>query len=142
MVYDIDMLGLSWEGTSGIPGSQSSEFQSVKKEGPIPEGTYILGNTQSYTPSIFISINILERLNLYSRWEGTGTLGGRKSWGTIRTWLTPTEETNTYGRGGFSIHGGEEPGSAGCIDLTDKNDSFHNWLKSYNDKPIQLRVKY
>jgi hypothetical protein len=49
--------------------------------------------------------------------------------------------TNTFGRGNFSIHGGKTPGSAGCIDLTKNNNSFHKWLKSYG-KPVQLNVKY
>jgi len=64
------------------------------------------------------------------------------SWeATTRTWLTPMKGTNTFGRGNFSIHGGTTLGSAGCIDLTGKNYSLHNWLKSYG-KPIKLNVKY
>ena len=49
--------------------------------------------------------------------------------------------TNTYGRNGFSIHGGKSPGSAGCIDLTKDNNAFHNWLKSYGNTII-LNVDY
>lgn len=48
--------------------------------------------------------------------------GGIRSWGKVRTWIYANEDTKTYGRSGFSIHGGSMPGSAGCIDLTDDNE--------------------
>ncbi len=67
--------------------------------------------------------------------------GGTSSWGNSRTWLTPIEVPNLYNRSGFTIHGGDEPGSAGCIDLTGSNDAFHKWLKDYG-KPVDIRVKY
>ncbi len=134
--YGIDMPGLSWEATSGKDGYQSSEFQSVANKGPIPEGSYTVdpARTQSYS-----STSTWDRLkgNI-----GLGTWpGGTESWGDTRTWLTPMKGTNTYGRSGFSIHGGTTPGSAGCIDLTKNNNSFHSWLKSYG-KPVKLNVKY
>ncbi len=40
------------------------------------------------------------------------------------------KETNTYGRDNFSIHGGTEPGSAGCIDMTGQIDKFTQWFKN------------
>ena len=132
--YGIDMPGLSWEGTSGRKGYQSTEFQSVANKGPIPEGSYMLGQTQSY-----LSTSTGDRLKGYvglGKWPG-----GKRSWGNTRTWLTPMEGTNTYGRSGFSIHGGATPGSAGCIDLTKNNNAFHYWLKTYG-KPVKLNVKY
>lgn len=134
--YGINMPGLSREATSGRKGYQSSEFQSVEDKGPIPEGSYMVdpARTQSYS---FTST--------WDRLKGTVGLGkwpgGKDSWGDTRTWLTPMKGTNTFGRSNFSIHGGTIPGSAGCIDLTGKNNSFHNWLKSYG-KPIKLNVKY
>lgn len=132
--YGIDMPGLSWNATSGREGYQSSEYQSTRGKGPIPEGSYMLGETQSYSST--------------SGWDkfkgnfGAGTWpGGTDAWGDTKTWLTPVKGTNTYGRSGFSIHGGKTPGSAGCIDLTKNNKSFHNWLKSYG-KPVKLNVNY
>ena len=132
--YGIDMPGLSWEATSGRDGYQSKEFQSVASKGPIPEGSYSVNpaNTQS----------IVRDIGMYSKWEGgCWSRGGKDAWGTIRTWITPMKGTNTYGRSGFSIHGGKVPGSAGCIDLTNNNEKFHNWLKSYG-KPVKLNVSY
>ena len=61
--------------------------------------------------------------------------------GASRVWLEPSKETNTYGRDGFSIHGGLLPGSAGCIDLTWQIDIFTHWLKS-TGTDILVYVKY
>ena len=62
-------------------------------------------------------------------------------WGKPRVWLEPSKETNTYGRSGFSIHGGEEPGSAGCIDLTSEMPGFADWFKK-NGKDLIVEVEY
>ena len=37
-------------------------------------------------------------------------------WGDWRVPLHPSAGTNAFGRGGFFLHGGMFPGSAGCID--------------------------
>ena len=134
MVYGVDMPGLSWDATSGRDGYQSSEFQYIANKGPIPEGSYMVdpANTQS----------MISDWKAYSKWDGgCWSKGGKNAWGTIRTWITPTKETNTHGRSGFSIHGGKDPGSAGCIDLTNNNNKFHAWLKSYG-RPVKLNVNY
>jgi RHS repeat-associated protein len=136
LTYSIDMPGLSWEGVSGKDGYQSQEYQSIANTGPIPEGSYTVDptRTQSYE-----STSTKDRL-LGAIGRGTWP-GGTDSWGQYRTWLTPLEGTNTHGRSGFTIHGGTKPGSAGCIDLTSQNNSFHNWLKSHGN-PIILNVRY
>ncbi|HIU65485.1 MAG TPA: peptidoglycan-binding protein [Candidatus Enterousia avicola] len=72
----------------------------------------------------------------YTSWPG-----GEHGWGKHRVWLEPSKETDTYGRGGFSIHGGEEPGSAGCIDLTSEMPAFADWFKK-NGKDLIIKVKY
>ena len=133
--YSIKMPGLEWEGTSGRNGYQDANFQNIKDKGPIPEGLWNVdySNTQHF-----------EDLSWWKQWKsyiGCGEWPGAKdSWGVHRTWIYPIGDTNVYGRSGFSIHGGKDPGSAGCIDLTKHNDSFHNWLK--NNKHIILRVQY
>ena len=63
------------------------------------------------------------------------------SWGISRVWLEPSKNTNTLGRDNFSIHGGIEPGSAGCIDLTNYIDNFTNWFEN-NGLDLILSVKY
>ena len=133
--YNIDMPGLKWNGISGRKGYQSKEFQDMKNIGPIPEGVYILNPEDT---QYFSSISLFDKMisSFGGEWRG-----GKSSWGNVRTWLTPKEGTNTYGRDNFSIHGGSSPGSAGCIDLTSDNDSFHEWFKAYG-KSIELNVIY
>ncbi|MBQ4070542.1 MAG: hypothetical protein IJD52_04200 [Alphaproteobacteria bacterium] len=67
--------------------------------------------------------------------------GSEYSWGNSRVWLDPSKETNTYDRSGFSVHGGAEPGSAGCIDLTHHIDEFTQWFEN-NGLDLILSVKY
>ena len=94
---------------------------SVKDRGPIPPGTYTL-DPKNITPN------------------GPNTLLSG-DWGALRVSLTPTGDTNTFGRSGFYVHGGFAPGSAGCIDLGTPTDwrvlgQFKN-LSS----PIEVRVR-
>jgi RHS repeat-associated protein len=134
--YNVDMPGLEWKGTSGREGYQNPESQNLKDKGPIPEGQYLVD------PARTQSISDISSWDRFKGNFGGGTWPGlENSWGEHRTWLTPSTTTNTFGRSGFTIHGGAVPGSAGCIDLTSKNNSFHSWLKSHN-KPLILNVKY
>lgn len=59
-----------------------------------------------------------------------------------RIWLKPGSDTNTYGRDGFTIHGGVSKGSAGCIDipwqtgtLSDYMDNCQEAVPVYVDCP-------
>ena len=63
------------------------------------------------------------------------------TWWTSRVWLEPAKETNTYGRDNFSIHGGWEPGSNGCIDLTSQMGDFTKWFET-NGQDLIVNVKY
>ena len=55
--------------------------------------------------------------------------------------MAASKETNTYGRSGFSVHDGVEPGSAGCIDLTNHIDEFTQWFEK-NGHDLIINVKY
>ena len=101
----------------------SSERQKMSKEGPIPEGKY------------WVYPNEFWRNAWYKR-------GSEESWGNYRITLHPDKQTETYGRGGFFIHGGHFPGSIGCVDLTSSMDQFYKDLMkaigySYNIKTIK-----
>lgn len=52
--------------------------------------------------------------------------GGESSWGKSGVWLIPIEVTEIHGRSDFSIHGGDTPDSAGCIDHTSDIGSNKN----------------
>ena len=84
----------------------SKERQKIIGEGGIPEGRY--------------RVNICEessmfgwgfRLQSFRHWYAT------PAWGFFSVPLHPEDGTETYGRGGFFIHGGNSWGSAGCIDI-------------------------
>jgi hypothetical protein len=67
--------------------------------------------------------------------------GGSRSWGNQRIWLEPESGTNIYGRTGLSIHGGDIPGSRGCIDLVHYMESFAKNFRKYG-KSMRLEVRY
>lgn len=84
----------------------SKQRQALKNEGPIPEGKYWIDPEE-------ISAN---------SW-----LNFRRSdaaWGTHRVTIHPFPTTKTHSRGGFFIHGGDNLGSAGCIDMASNMDRF------------------
>lgn len=89
----------------------SVEYQKVQDQGPIPEGNYWVQPSE-----------IQE--NAWYRFRNP-----QSAWGDF--WLTihPYPETNTYTRGGFFIHGGSTPGSAGCIDLSIHIKKFAEFLR-------------
>ncbi len=126
----------SWNAVSGKPGYQSPEYQNLKSTGPIPAGTYIARQSelQFYKD---ISWGDRQRSAIgFGTWRG-----GTDSWGNSRVWLEPSKETNTFGRDGFSIHGGATPGSAGCIDLTSSMNDFTKWFEN-NGHDLVVDVEY
>lgn len=135
-LYENDKPIMSWDAVSGAKGYQSPEYQYVKKKGTIPEGTYVARQSglQFYKD---ISWSDRQRSVI-----GLGTWPGRTdSWGESRVWLEPSRGNNVYGRDNFSIHGGTEPGSAGCIDMTGQIDKFTQWFKN-NRHDLIINVKY
>jgi len=106
----------------------SADRQKKRNEGPIPAGRYWI------TPSEIWEAGLIGWL-----------LGRTSGWGNFRISIHPYPTTDTFGRGGFFIHGGDEPGSAGCIDLTDKMDKFIQDLRAgvrESSCHIPLTVEY
>lgn len=141
LVFDGEQLSLfnknqrerSWKAVSGLEGYQDKAFQDQKNKGPLPEGVYMMPQDRYQEMS---------KKDLYYGMLRRGTWpGGIKSWGAQRVWLDPAIGTNTFGRSGCAAHGGTEPGSRGCIDLTTRMPSFAKWFKSYG-KDVPLVVKY
>jgi hypothetical protein len=108
----------------------SSERQKISYAGPIPEGEY------------WIQISELWQNN----WIKSVIRTPRSSWGNFRLAIHPYPTTSTHQRGGFFIHGGTTPGSAGCIDLTSGMDSFikqlQEELRGQPECYIPLIVRY
>lgn len=103
--------------------------QAVRNEGPIPAGTY------SFEPKdiqFYGNISLSEKLQSSVLSPVMSILGGKAgewpggtyAWGAYRVFLKPDPTTEVYGRSGFSIHGGRNPGSAGCIDLCGNINGF------------------
>ncbi len=86
----------SYQYTSGRNGNTDP---TVSWKGPIPPGKYILD------PKDISKGSWLRDL--------TGDWGG----GDYRVPLHPKHGTDTFGRDNFFMHGGDEPGSGGCIDV-------------------------
>jgi hypothetical protein len=112
-----------------------TEAQAKKDEGPIPEGSYLvpIQRLQRRPDDLFEELKGRIFRGAWPGWE--------RSWGDYRVWLEPQSGTNTYGRGGFSIHGGSEPGSVGCIDLVENMNIFVQKLYRYG-KDMVLKVEY
>ena len=84
----------------------SVDRQKLADVGPIPAGTY------------WILPSEMQR-NAWYRWRNP-----RAAWGNHWITIHPLPGTVTHGRGGFFIHGGNVPGSIGCIDLSLRMDAF------------------
>lgn len=117
----------------------SLENQKKGNVGPIPEGLY------------FINKNEIQKRSDQPFYKqvannfGFGSFpGGDQSWGNNRWWIKPDVGTETYGRGGFTLHGGEIWGSRGCIDLAKGLDGFtKNFMKNQNGTgKVYLKVDY
>lgn len=108
--------------TSGQPGVTDS---SIKGRGPIPPGEYAF-NTRD--------IDKVHGLRYLWRRVVHG------DWGHYYVRLHPAPDTQMYGRDGIYIHGGDTPGSAGCIDLGENDNAFFPRFQKTNDK-IRLTVK-
>lgn len=132
-LYENDKPIMSWDAVSGNKGYQTPEFQSMKDKGTIPEGIYVARQQSLQGITIYGSTVGL---------VGVGTWpGGQPSWGNSRIALEASTTTNTYGRGGFYVHGGWTAGSNGCIDLTENMADFTQWLKKHGQDLI-VKVSY
>ncbi|MEO9898442.1 MAG: SpvB/TcaC N-terminal domain-containing protein [Paracoccaceae bacterium] len=125
-----------FEGVSGIDGHQDANSQELANKGPIPEGSYDVKQSRYQQMGDRSYFEMLK-----AELGGTAWPGGESSWGRERIWVSPRAGTNTYGRSGFSIHGGSSPGSRGCIDLCGNNSRFMNRFRSYG-KDMELTVDY
>lgn len=88
---------LQYSATSGAPG----------RFAPIPAGEYWI------QPDELWHCNAIRKLSFWL----SGTSCDSSGWGQFRITIHPFPSTNTGGRGGFFIHGGNHVGSAGCINL-------------------------
>lgn len=126
----------SWPAMSGAEGYQSRNQQATQNFGPLPEGEWNLyqSNLQHFDDS-----SLLDRA--YGKFNKGKWRNGRPSWGNHRVWLYPGLDTDTQGRSGLAIHGGDVFGSNGCIDLEHGMDDFNDKYSNYG-RNMKLKVKY
>lgn len=110
----------------GAPDQTAPQLQEEKGKGPLPEGRWNLD------PEIQ-----QRREEDPEFWERRPS----RAWGDSRTQILPKEWTEAYGRDQFFAHGGDDPGSAGCVDFLDQNDDFQDWLRDHGE-PVELVVDY
>ena len=133
-----------WKGMSGATDFQKAFYQNVAGKGPLPEGTYwVKQNNLQHWDDLPWYNKLASSVSggrisdkKFGAWPG-----GTKSWGKHRIWLEPDANTNTYGRNGLAIHGGDEFGSEGCIDLEKGIDDFAQNFKEYG-YPMKQIVAY
>lgn len=126
---------------SGRDDYQSGKYQSIANKGPIPEGTYYANQDQRQSLTFKnIALKLVEKLGIDTKQKSSWS-GNPISWGTKRVWLQPDKNTNTYGRSGFTIHGGLSKGSAGCIDIPWQTEKLSDYLDDCQDS-VPLYVKY
>ncbi len=104
----------------------SQKRQAQKDVGGIPEGKYYIKLEE-------------QRSMKTSPWSH-----GIKSsaWGDYSWSLHKVEGTDTKGRSGFFIHGGNYPGSAGCIDVTSNDVKLKKYLQKKKKGVVYIQVKY
>jgi len=116
-----------WDAVSGDlneEGESNPDNVQVEDVGPIPEGEFTVDPGDSNE----------------NKWWKPGW-GSEESWGNVRTEIKPKSGTEVHDRDGMYMHGGEEPGSAGCVDMTGDNNDFHDWLAE-QDGPVDMTVDY
>lgn len=105
----------------------SAARQHERSTGPIPAGKYWIQPSQMWT----------------NHWYN---LAPRAAWGDHRLTIHVFPGTQTFGRGGFFIHGGTHAGSAGCINLHSRMEDLVRDLKAATMKSpdcyIPLIVEY
>jgi hypothetical protein len=134
------------------------DYSKIKDQGPIPQGFWYVDTLQSRTgkkaEDLFKQIkDIWEMYHLKNspssgknaKWN-TGSIKDRIAWGDYRMQIIPENNTQTFGRHSFFIHGGGIFGSAGCIDLATNMPDFvkyySTWRTQTGKNKLPIEVSY
>lgn len=131
----------------------SHKRQATVGEGPIPEGNYYINPQKIYyrtTEGFDAAVNYIGHVPSLIGLRKLGNHpGGKDAWGAGHIDINPKSVNVNYNgkditRSGFTIHGSSVPGSAGCIDLVDKDQKFFDYLNEtkWESDSIPLRVDY
>lgn len=133
----------SWNAVSGQKDFQDPKHQCKEYEGPIPEGTWFVKQSEhqeakSYAEQHWFTTFLNKHIPGRTSWPWKTS-----SWGLDRILLVEdrlkqkcdSKRTQMY------IHGGSNPGSAGCIDLTNQMSAFAKLFLAHGED-ILLTVDY
>jgi hypothetical protein len=110
LAFSIPGKAFQYPAVSGkLHGDFSVAAQKDRNLGPIPAGSYWIDPAQLWTAGPI--------RDWLARNTGPGRLAW-SGWGEHRVTIHPLPFTQTFGRGGFFIHGGDHQGSGGCIHVT------------------------
>ena len=137
---------------SGVPVSKKTEFDKTSTLGAVKQTTFKTFNysilrqgekNKGGLPQGLYSIECKESgslLNGNLKKHGLGV----SAWGNYHWRLFPDENTDMHGRNplSFTIHGGSDAQSAGCIDLTSQDTVFRKYLQSTGLTRIYVFVQY
>jgi hypothetical protein len=133
----------TFNATSGLPGHQSADQQTVTDHGPIPEGWYsfplILGKEATMTGrGILDTREGVE--SLPSEWNYRGEVLLNIAWGPDRVRLNTIRIDNPKARhrGGFYLHDSTKGFSHGCIEV---DPLFFSKLRAFIKQPVKQRGK-
>ena len=147
---NISPATFSTPAVSGRPNADgkfdySSDRQGMPNVGPLPEGKYTINPEAVQTLSLKD-----ELIGTGMAWTQTfgkkvgGWPGGNYSWGMARMDINPgSVKVGDIIRSGFTIHGGQDAGSAGCIDCMRGETLFFDKLQKHSSgTSIILKVDY
>ena len=140
------------EAVSGVPVSKKIKFDNTLTFGTIKQTTF---KTFDYSiqrqseenkgglPQGLYSIECKESGSLLNGNLKKHVLGVN-AWGNYHWRLFPEKNTDMHGRKplSFTIHGGSDAQSAGCIDLTSQDTVFREYLQSTGLIKIYVFVQY
>jgi hypothetical protein len=128
----------SWPAISGERGHQKPSEQAKRDVGPIPEGGYSFPLSQiQYLSPRNEMIGAFSSLTRRGEWPNSIW-----AWGTQRVFLVPDASTDTHHRSNFSMHGGWQPGSRGCVDLGPNEDAYFMAVRRLGSTSHKLVVQY
>lgn len=140
------ILRFSYKAVSGRPledGSfeYSKQRQKMEKIGPIPEGEYYINPQEiQYADDRTMIDKVAGLVGVVVNRGGTMP-GGKFAWGIGRVWIHPQSVIiDGVLRTNFSIHGGTDAGSAGCIDLTSNDKPFFDTLEKYKGDCTKIKL--
>jgi hypothetical protein len=115
-----------WPAFSGTPGiSASPANQRRENTGSIPAGLFTIDPKETQSKATADDL-----------WDWIAWVNKERSWGTYYTALHSAyvDDPQAARRSKMFIHGGARPGTAGCLDLVDQSEDFHQWFTQRLDE--------